>query len=271
MPRTVLILEYDGPRFNGFQKQKSAKEITVQEKLEAVISRILREEITLVAAGRTDSGVHAKGMVVSFSSSNSIPNYHKFLVSVNGLVGGSVSALAGREMPEKFHARFSCTEREYEYKILNSKTPHPLLSERALWFKNKIDFNRLQKEAETLHGKHDFAGFTKKSVLETYNSTERQITKIEVKRDEELKNLFKIVIRGTGFLHNMVRIIVGTLLDIARGRLTSNILDILKTHDRTHAGITLPPYGLYFLRAYYRDYPEVNQLYSEIYQTSEQA
>lgn len=271
MPRTVLILEYDGPRFNGFQKQKSAKQITVQEKLETVISRILREEITLIAAGRTDAGVHAKGMVVSFSSSHSIPNYHKFLVSVNGLVGGSVSALAGSEISEKFHARFSCTEREYEYKILNSKTPHPLLIERALWFKNKIDFDLLQKEAVTLHGKHDFAGFTKKSVLETYNSTERQITKIEVKRDEELKNLFKIVIRGTGFLHNMVRIIVGTLLDIARGRLTSNILDILRTQDRTHAGITLPPYGLYFLRAHYKDYPEVNQLYSEIYQTAERA
>ena len=271
MPRTVLILEYDGPRFNGFQKQKSAKQITVQEKLEDVISLILRENITLIAAGRTDAGVHAKGMVVSFSSTNSILNYHKFLVSLNGLVGGSVSALAGKEISDQFHARFSCTEREYEYKILNTKTPHPLLNERVLWFKNNIDFDLLQREAETLHGKHDFAGFTKKSVLETYNSTERQITKIEVKRDSELRSLFKIVIRGTGFLHNMVRIIVGTLLDIARGRLKSNILDILRTQDRTNAGITLPPYGLYFLRAYYRDYPEINQMYSEIYQTTERA
>lgn len=269
MPRSVLILEYDGPRFNGFQKQKSAKEITVQEKLESVISLILREDITLVAAGRTDAGVHARGMVVSFSSSKSIPNYHKFLVSVNGLAGGHVSVLAGSEISDKFHARFSCTEREYEYKVLNTRYPHPLLAERVLWYKNKIDFEILKREAETLHGRHNFAGFTKKSVLETYSSTERQITKIEVKKDEMFKDLFNIVIRGTGFLHNMVRIIVGTLLDIARGHIQASILEILKAEDRTHAGITLPPHGLYFKRAYYNDYPEINHLYSEIYQTAE--
>ncbi|MBK8395131.1 MAG: tRNA pseudouridine(38-40) synthase TruA [Leptospiraceae bacterium] len=271
MPKTVLILQYDGPKFNGFQKQKSAKEITVQEKLESVISRILREDITLVAAGRTDAGVHANGMVVSFSSTNSIPNFHKFLVSVNGLAGGNVSALAGREVPDNFHARFSCSAREYEYKILNSKYPHPLLNQKVLWYKNKIDFTLLEKEIYTLQGKHDFASFTKKAVLETYSTTERQITKIEFKQDEEMKNLFKIVIQGTGFLHNMVRIIIGTLLDIARGRLKSNILSILESKDRTDAGVTLPPYALYFLRAYYKDFPEVDRLYSEIYQSAERA
>ncbi|MBP7280239.1 MAG: tRNA pseudouridine(38-40) synthase TruA [Leptospiraceae bacterium] len=271
MPKSALILQYDGPKFNGFQKQKSAKQITVQEKLESVLSRILREDISLVAAGRTDAGVHARGMLVSFSSSKPIANYHKFLVSVNGLAGGNVSALAGIEVPENFHARFSCTAREYEYKIYNSKFPQPLLNGKALWYKNQIDFRILEREIYTLQGKHDFASFTKKSVLETYNSTERQITKIEVKQDEEIKNLFKIVIQGTGFLHNMVRIIIGTLLDIARGRLKSSILSILESKDRTDAGITLPPYALYFLRAYYRDYPEVDRLYSEIYQSPERA
>lgn len=269
MPKTALILEYDGTRFNGFQKQKSAKNITVQEKLESVISLILREEIRIIAAGRTDSGVHAKGMVVSFTSSKSIPNYHKFLVSINGLAGGFVSVLAGCEVSDTFHARFSCSEREYEYKILFSKYPHPLLSERVLWFKNEINFKRLETEIQTLHGAHNFASLTKKSVLDTYNSTERQITKIEMKRDYEIHNLVIIGIRGNGFLHNMVRILVGTLLDIARGQLTQSLLEILETKDRTKAGITLPPYALYFVRAYYKDYPEVENLYSTIYQLPE--
>ncbi|HMV42590.1 MAG TPA: tRNA pseudouridine(38-40) synthase TruA [Leptospiraceae bacterium] len=271
MPSSVLILEYDGPQFNGFQKQESAKRVTVQGKLETILSQILRENITLVAAGRTDAGVHAKGMAVSFTSQNPIQNYGKLILSVNAIAGleGGLAVLTANEVPDGFHARFSCTEREYEYKILNTQTPHPLLKERALWFKNKIDFNLLQREMESLIGKHDFASFTKKSVLETYTSTERRITKIEIKEDEELKNLFKIVIRGTGFLHNMVRILVGTLLDIARGKIRSSVLEILESLDRTKAGKTAPPYGLYFVRAYYNDYPIVNHLYSQIYKNVE--
>lgn len=271
MPSSVLILEYDGPQFNGFQKQESPQKNTVQGKLESILSKILRENITLVAAGRTDAGVHAKGMVASFTSQNPIQNYSKLVLSVNAISGfdGGLSVLTASEVPDSFHARFSCTEREYEYRILNTQTPHPLLKERALWFKNKIDYNLLKREMECLVGKHDFASFTKKSVLETYTSTERRITKIEIKEDEELKNLFKIVIRGTGFLHNMVRILVGTLLDIARGKISSSILEILESLDRTKAGKTAPPHGLYFVRAHYNDYPIVNNLYSQIYKNAE--
>lgn len=262
MPNHALILEYDGLKFYGLQKQLNL--VTVQGALEKALSTILRGENTrIIAAGRTDTGVHAKGMVLNFHTLTPIHNYHKFMVSLNALAGGGLSVLAAKEMPDDFHARFSCTEREYEYRIINSKFPHPLLEGRAFWFKEKLDLDFIQSEAANIIGKHDFTSLAKKAAIQKGRSPERHITSIQVDRlDDEIRGLFRIKIRGTGFLHNMVRITIGTILDISCGKLKSvSIRDILSQKDRTRAGYTLPPHGLYFIKAYYRNFPEIEDLY----------
>ncbi|MDX1957797.1 MAG: tRNA pseudouridine(38-40) synthase TruA [Leptospiraceae bacterium] len=255
------MIQYEGSSFHGFQKQNGLH--TVQESLEKSIETILREKVTISAAGRTDSGVHAKGMIVSFTSENSISNYEKFLLSINALTPDSITCIAGKEMPEDFHARFSCTEREYEYLFYQSKYPNPFLKGRAFWINKKIDKEKTISEMQSLIGKHEFKSFTRASSLGE-KSSERRITHLEWQESLEEQNLSKILIRGTGFLHNMVRILVGTILGIGSKNQKMNLKEILLSEERANAGKTLPAYALYFLRAYYSKFPEINSLYEII-------
>ena len=258
MAISVLIVQYLGSNFNGFQRQKEFP--TVQGSLERVLKIILREAITVVPAGRTDTGVHAKGMPVSFSTTKPIENYHRLLIALNSLLDKGVTVLAAAAMPDRFHARFSCTEREYEYWILHSRQPSALMEGRALRIHKDLDWESLKKEIPVFLGKHKFSSFAKVSSIEG-KSTERVIHKIEITSSNDWKGLYKISIKGTGFLHNMVRIIVGTLLDKTTGKIEMNLEEILQSENRTLAGRTLPPYGLYFKKASYRDYPEIEALY----------
>lgn len=256
---SALLVQYNGTSFHGFQRQNRVP--SVQSHLEKSIGIALREEVRVAAAGRTDTGVHARGMVVSFSSQNKIENYHKFLTSLNALTPPEISVLGGALMPEKFHARFSCTEREYEYWILNSKFPYPLLEKRALWVHQDINFSRMDAELQKILGKFDFRSFAKTSSVKD-RSTERRLSEISISRSSDFENIFKIRIRGTGFLHNMIRILVGSAMQIAMGKKDTSLVGILEKANRNIAGITLPPHGLYFYRAYYKDYPEIDFLYS---------
>ncbi|MCB1190427.1 MAG: tRNA pseudouridine(38-40) synthase TruA [Leptospiraceae bacterium] len=261
MPKIAILVEYDGEKFHGFQRQKSL--VSVQQCIESALEIVLREKITIEGAGRTDTGVHAKGMIISFYTSNLPQNFHRFIVSINGLTNQAIVALAAAEVNESFHARFSCTEREYEYYVLNTRFPHPLFSGRVYWEKCKLNLEIIKNEIKSLIGKHDFTSLTNKS----YNpkeSTEREIKNAEVIEIPEVNGLFKIQIRSNGFLYNMVRVIAGTLIDIGKGVLeTRNMEEIIRSKNRKQAGITLPPTGLYFLRAYYKDYPEISDLYNK--------
>lgn len=258
----ALLVQYDGTPFHGFQKQDKVP--SVQGNLEKAIQIILKEEVRLSAAGRTDTGVHARGMVVSFSSRKKIENYYKFLASLNALTPSEISILQGIGMPERFHARFSCTEREYEYWILNSKYSFPLLEKRALWIYQDVNFKRIEEEFQKILGKFDFRSFAKTSSVKD-RTTERQLTEVRITRSSDYENIYKIRIRGTGFLHNMIRILVGTAMQIASGKKDTSLLDILEKGNRVIAGITLPPHGLYFYRAYYRDYPQVDGMYASLF------
>ncbi len=261
MPNLALLLEYDGSYFAGFQKQRD--KFTVQEALENAFLKAYKEQINISAAGRTDAGVHALGMIASFVTQRPINDFHKMISSLNALTKRGVSVLAAREMPESFHARFSCTEREYAYLILNSKYKHPLWEGRAFRVHEKIDFEKIQKELPVLLGKHDFRSFAK-TISVKNKITERQILDIKMKQSQEFSELYSVHIKGTGFLHNMVRIIVGTLLDIGTGKINISLDEILKSEDRKLAGTTLPPYALYFKKAYYKDYEEIEELYSSV-------
>ena len=259
MPVSALLLQYNGTGFYGFQKQTSL--ISIQESLESALGIILREKVKVTGAGRTDTGVHAVGMVVSFFSSKPIPNYHKMISSVNALSAEGIYVIAGREVPEKFNARFSCTEREYEYWILNTKFPNPLLKNRAVWIHNPINLDRVESELNSILGKNDFKSFAKATSIKE-KPTERFISHAGIVKSNDWNGLLKIKIRGSGFLHNMVRILIGSILQISNEKLKVGIREIMQMQDRERAGITLPPYGLYFYRAYYKEYPQIDSLYN---------
>jgi tRNA pseudouridine38-40 synthase len=258
LPVFACILEYDGSHFHGFQRQQDL--LTVQSTLEDAIFVVTKERTRITAAGRTDTGVHALGMVISFPLENPIPNLPKFHLSLNALSHPGVSVLAIREVPEEFNARFSCTEREYQFWILHSRHPSPIWEKRAYRIHTPVDFSKVESEMQTLLGKKSFKSFAKANSVKGV-STERQITYIRIEPSLDTKGLYKLMIRGTGFLHNMIRIIVGTILDRASGKIQSDFQTILESENRKNAGKTLPPHGLYFYKAYFKNYPQIEEMY----------
>ena len=258
MKNYALLLEYDGLYFQGLQKQKPEIS-TIQATIEKSLFQLLNEKVYLHFAGRTDSGVHSIGMVVNFKTNKQILNYHQFLVGINALNLKGVVAKNIQEMPLEFHSQFSCTARKYNYFILNSKYPSPLFEKKAFWYPYKINFERLKYELSLLKGENDFRSCSKKKSI-LYKNTKRKILDVDL-QNTLIENLFYISIKGNGFLHNMVRTLIGTLLDITRGKIKSSILEVLTQKDRRQAGINLPSYGLYFVKAYYEQFSQIENLY----------
>ncbi|XDD43239.1 tRNA pseudouridine(38-40) synthase TruA [Leptospira sp. WS60.C2] len=259
MPNYALLVEYDGTHFYGWQKQKDLP--SVQNSIESAFAIVLKTNphSHLSVAGRTDTGVHALGMVCNFKTEIPIPNFHKFLVSVNALTPDGVSVKNMVEVPAEFHSRFSCTGREYIYKLYYSKYESSFIQGRAYWVRSHVDWEKVKQQLQILVGEKDFRSLTKAKSMEGKRAV-REIFDIQL--EQLTPEWYQIRIRANGFMHNMVRITVGTLLDIGKGRWESRSIDsILEEKNRSQAGVTLPPDGLYFVRAYYEDHPEIHELY----------
>jgi tRNA pseudouridine38-40 synthase len=239
-----VVVEYDGADFLGFQRHPGRR--TVQGELERALSKITKEHIAVVGAGRTDSGVHALGQVISFKTNGTIPT-DKVAVAMNDSLPRDVVARDVAEVPEEFHARYSARSRRYRYTILNSALPSALRG-RYRWFvPHTMDLEEMQRGAEYLLGGHDFVSFCV-SGMETL-STVREIKKISVCRKAELI-LFDI--EANAFLRSMARIIVGTLVEVGQGRRKcEDIREILDSKDRRLAGRTAPPQGLVLVEVTY--------------------
>lgn len=254
--RYALTIAYDGSRLLGFQTQKDGE--TVQSRLETALSVLLREEIKIQAAGRTDSGVHATGQIVSFRTQVRIEEPGSFLRSIDALAGPSVQALSFHEVPYDFHPRFDCVAREYEYILHQARAPSLFMAPYTWTIPESIDLDACLPELLALQGEHNFEAFTKRANPE--EKKERFLDHISLRRQTDpvsKATLVSLTIRGNAFLHNMIRIIVGTFVDRAAGRLSMSLPDILKSKDRVNAGRTAPPNGLYFRAAYYPDVPEL--------------
>ena len=253
--RYALTIAYDGGHFLGFQTQIDGS--TVQSTLEQALSTALRERITIQAAGRTDSGVHATGQLVSFRTTVIIDEVHSFLRSIDALAGPHIQVVAFHKVPYDFHPRFDCIARQYEY--LLSFNRHSLFMSPYLWTVNDpVDHDLFAAELITLKGEHNFEAFTKKANPE--ENKKRYIDQIDIKqRTDPLSNqtITSVTIRGNAFLHNMIRIIIGTAIDRAAGRLQLSLVETLNRKDRTLAGKTAPANGLFFRAAYY---PEIEDL-----------
>ncbi len=243
--RIALIVQYDGTGFEGFQIQNKGR--TVQGEIENAVRVLTREDPRITVSGRTDSGVHALGQVVHFNTSSDI-SLQRFCIGLNGIMAKDVSVKNAFAVESDFHSRFSAREREYHYLIYNHPQRTPFMMNRAMWVHAGLDAEYLREVSRYLVGEMDFASFCKKKEAAAKN-TVRRINDISIDRRE---NLIRIRVRGTAFLHNMVRIIVGTMVDMnMNGAEPSSIKIILDERDRDCSGVTAPPYGLYLYRVEY--------------------
>jgi tRNA pseudouridine38-40 synthase len=241
-----LTVEYDGTEFCGFQWQPAAR--TVAGALEAALSRLMAETIKVSAAGRTDAGVHACGQVVSFSTGRAFP-FERLCVALNSELPNDVSVRESVVVSSSFSARFSAIERTYVYAILNRRQPAPLLARHAYHVWRPIDLEPVKVAATELLGERDFRSFC--GLLPESGVTIRDLRRLAIEKRGEL---LRVELTASGFLHHMVRTIVGTLVDCGTGRRRADELPaILAARDRRQAGHTAPPNGLYLAGVRYED------------------
>lgn len=245
MPNIKLILEYDGGAFHGWQKQPGVE--TAQQSLQEALSVVLREPIAhVIGSGRTDSGVHARGQVANFYCKQT-PDLHGLIVGVSSLLRGRLAVLDAEIVPDSFHALRSATRKQYSYLMLNRRGS-PVLDHGRVWFiHGSLRREAMQKAATCYCGTHDFRGF--RSAGCAIPNTIKTIYESELIIDNDHMR-YRVV--GSGFLYNMVRIMVGTLVDIGKGRLEADDLPgIIEGKSRLKAGRTAPPVGLSLDRVFY--------------------
>jgi len=254
MRNLKIKIEYKGTNYCGWQTQKNNRNTrlqtlqrkSIQEIIEEILQKILQEKVKLISSGRTDAGVHALGQVANFkTTSNIIPK--RLQKSLNDLLPEDIVVSSVEEVGGDFHSRFNAKSKVYRYTILNRNYPSVFLKDTVYFYPYPLDIRLMRKESRVLIGRHDFKSFQASGKKEI--DTIRTIKKIKILKN---KDLIFVDIEGNGFLHNMVRSIVGTLLEIGRGRLRRGSLKkILLSRDRKAAGPTLPARGLCLVKVNY--------------------
>jgi len=240
-----LTIEYDGTDYFGFQYQPGVP--TLQGEIERVLSKIVKEGVTVYGSGRTDAGVHAAGQVINFRTEGGIP-VEKLCIAMNSLLPPSIAAREAAEVDEAFHARYSAKSRLYRYDILNRETRSALEGRFCWHVRWPLDANAMNDVAQCLLGVHDFTSFASAD-RDDGCSPVRSVSEISVQRHGEHVVL---TIRANAFLRSMVRTIVGTLVEVGLGkRPGARIAEILEAKDRTAAGKTAPPHGLCLIEVEY--------------------
>lgn len=244
MRKIKLIIEYDGSGYHGWQYQENA--LSVQEVLARAIKKLTGESIIPDGAGRTDAGVHAYGQVASFMTNSSIPA-EKFTPALNSYLPDDVSIIASKEVKDGFHARFSAKGKHYRYMIINRPQKSALWASRAWHVREVLDFDAMNEAAGYFLGYHSFKAFC--AAGHNVKTFDRTIFHSQWHKDGE----FLIYdTKGDGFLYNMVRIMVGTMIDIGKRRYGPNIVEeAIKDGRRNSIGITAPPVGLYLVEVIY--------------------
>jgi tRNA pseudouridine38-40 synthase len=239
-----LILEYDGTNYHGWQKQKNG--FTVQQIIEDKLSMIMKEKIDVIGCGRTDAGVHAINYTCNFHTSNSI-SINKIPLAINCLISDDIRILDAKEVDKSFHARYNAKKKTYIYKIYND-TFLPVFKRNYYYhFPYQLNLNSMIKGSRYFLGKHDFKAFM--AAGSQVKDTVRNIKSLDIiSEDKEVM----IRITADGFLYNMVRIIVGTLLYLGNKKIMAEEIPlIIESGIRQRAGITVPAKGLYLEKVYY--------------------
>lgn len=245
MQRYKCIISYDGSGFSGYQVQPNKR--TVQLELESVLAKMHKgKQVKVAGSGRTDAGVHAKGQVIHFDSALPIPE-HKWEMALNSMLPSDISVLAVEKASESFHARFDAAGKEYRYQLHLSSKRDPFQRNFAYQYPYPLDVEAMKEASLSFYGTHDFTSFcsAKTEVVDKV----RTIELIDFVRDGDLLTLRFV---GNGFLYNMVRILVGTLLEVGAGeRKPSEMAEILSGKDRRLSGKTAPAHGLYLWEVFY--------------------
>ena len=248
MLRFKLTIAYDGTRYFGWQVQKGR--MTVQQRLEEALRELFPSVKRVHSSSRTDTGVHALGMVVhvDIPEAECRMDARKLLLAVNSFLPVDVRIVAARRVPEDFHARFDAKGKRYFYLIWNHAAMNPLLHNRAWHVKVPLNLERMQKAAKLFVGRKDFKSFASTREYEM-ESTVRRLTRCDVRKEGYT---WKITIEGDGFLYKMCRGIVGTLVRVGQGKLTqTEIRQIFRERDRSVAGMNAPACGLTLWRVIY--------------------
>ena len=242
MRNLKLVLEYDGTDFVGWQSQINGR--SVQDEITSVLSGVLQEQVTLIGAGRTDSGVHARGQVANFHS-NSTLDVASISNALNGLLAEDIRVRSVEEVAEKFHSRFDARERAYRYHISTRPTA---IDRHYSWFvKYDLDLQPMNEAASRILGEHDFESFCKyEAEVDHYRCT------VIESRWEMMSGKIVYEVRANRFLHGMVRALVGTMIDVGRGSMSvSAFEEIIAAKDRRKAGMAAPPHGLFLEEVVY--------------------
>ena len=244
MKNYALLIEYDGTRYNGWQKQGNTQN-TIQERFENILLKLCGKSVEIFASGRTDKGVHARGQMANFKCDVDMPP-DEITDYFNKYLPEDIKVLDTKLKEERLHSRLNAKSKTYEYTIATVK---PSVFERkyVYYFGNKVDAKKMKRASGKLLGTHDFIGFS--SVKKTKKSTMRTINSIDILEES---GIITIRINGNGFLYNMVRIISGTLLEIGIGKKDESVIEeIFNLKDRSLAGETLPACGLKLENVYY--------------------
>lgn len=244
MRNLLMTIQYDGSAYHGWQVQSNA--LTVQEVFQNAVEKVFRSRLDIKGCSRTDSGVHANMYCVSLKTDMNIDCLGA-LRAMNTALPPDIAVIDCREVPSDFHPRYSCKSKEYVYKIYNGSIRNPFLQKYAFHYRYALDAELMDREAQAFLGKHDFSGFC--SARSDIEDTVRFVKNVSVKREGDMV-LFTV--EADGFLYNMVRIMVGTLLFVNEGKIKPGELkDVIDSKDRSRAGKTAPPQGLYLNRVNY--------------------
>lgn len=245
MRNIKLILEYDGTNYRGWQKQKNGR--TIQGEVERAVGEVTKEEsIEVIGCSRTDSGVHSRAYTANFNTNSSIPG-EKFLYAINNKLPKDIVVTFSEEVEEKFHSRYNSKGKTYCYTILNRRVPSAIHRNYVYLVKDALDLDLIIEGAKYFEGTHDFEAF--RTLGSSVKTTVRTIHRVKIEKEEDL---IKIYVTGDGFLYNMVRIMVGTLIEVGRKKIKPNeIKNIIDKKDRKLAGIVVPPMGLELLEVFY--------------------
>ncbi|KON85778.1 tRNA pseudouridine synthase A [Sporosarcina globispora] len=245
MPRFKCIVTYDGTHFAGYQVQPRKR--TVQGELERALKKLHKgEDIKVTASGRTDAGVHARGQVIHFDSPLNIP-LGKWGIALNSLLPDDVAVLGTEQAPDDFHVRFDAKGKEYRYFVHRSSRRDPFKRHYVYQYPFALNTDSIKQAAADLIGTHDFTSFC--SAKTEVEDKVRELQEIEILEEEDML-IFRF--RGTGFLYNMVRILAGTLLEVGIGERDPNSMpSVILEKNRSAAGKTAPPQGLYLWKVFY--------------------
>jgi len=243
MIRVKLAISYDGTAYHGWQIQSNA--VTVQGTLEKALKELFQTPLSLAGCSRTDAGVHARYFVCHTDLPRPFP-LDKLPLALNALLPGDIAVLSAQEVPGDFHARFSCKGKTYCYRLYNGRIRDPLEVHRAGFWPVPLSAERMNRLAQTFVGEHDFSAF-----MATGSRVENTVRRMRALSVERKGEVIEFSVTGDGFLYNMVRIMVGTLIYADLGKLDGDLEDVLQSGDRTRAGITVPPQGLYLKEVFY--------------------